>query len=198
MEAGIVSACVETAAERLERFERDALPFINQLYTAAMKLTRHRENAEDLVQETYVKAYASFDQFQEGTNLRAWLYRILNTTYYSSYRKAQRSPKIADAPEVEDWQLAKAESHANSATPSAEMEALSRLTDSRVLAAMNSLKDEYRHAVYLADVEDFSYKEIGDILDIPVGTVMSRLSRGRAQLRKALHEIDGIEVDTNG
>lgn len=198
MEAGVVSLGVETTQERLDRFERDALPFINQLYTAAMKLTKQREDAEDLVQDTYIKAYASFDQFQEGTNLRAWLYRILNTTYYSSYRKAQRSPKIADTSGVEDWQLARAESHANTATMSAEMEALSRLTDSRVLDAMNTLKDEYRYAVYLADVEDFSYKEISGILDIPVGTVMSRLSRGRAQLRKALQGGDGIEVDTNG
>ncbi|MDR0284198.1 MAG: sigma-70 family RNA polymerase sigma factor [Propionibacteriaceae bacterium] len=188
----------ETAGERVARFERDALPFINQLYGAAIKLTRHQSDAEDLIQETYAKAFTSFHQFQEGTNLRTWLYRILTTTYINTYRKAQRSPKLASHPDVEDWQLARAESHAGQPTASAEMEALGRLTDSRIVDAMKSLKEEYRYAVYLADVEGFAYKEIADILGIPVGTVMSRLSRGRAQLRQALQEIIGIKEDDDG
>ncbi|MCL1922360.1 MAG: sigma-70 family RNA polymerase sigma factor [Propionibacteriaceae bacterium] len=188
----------ETREDRVARFERDALPFIHQLYGGAIKLTHNSADAEDLVQETYAKAFSSFEQFTEGTNLKAWLYRILTNTYINSYRKAQRSPKISDSPDIEDWQLARAETHSVSPTASAEMEALSRLTDSRIIDAMKSLKEEYRYPVYLADVEGFSYKEIADILDIPVGTVMSRLSRGRTQLRRALQQIAGIGVETDG
>ena len=183
----------ESQEQRSSRFERDALPYIDQLYGAALKLTRHPSDAEDLVQETYAKAFTSFSQFQEGTNLKAWLYRILTNTYINLYRKAQRSPKISDSSEIEDWQLARAESHAPSPTASAEMEAMNRLSDSRIVTAMKGLKEEYRFAVYLADVEGFSYKEISDILQVPVGTIMSRLSRGRSQLRKTLQEICGIE-----
>jgi len=179
----------ETHAQRSFRFERDALPYIDQLYGAALKLTRHQSDAEDLVQEVYVKAFTSFNQFQEGTNLKAWLYRILTNTYINLYRKAQRSPKISDSSEIEDWQLARAESHMSNPTESAEMEAMNKLTDSRIVTAMRELKEEYRYTVYLADVEGFSYKEISDILQVPTGTVMSRLSRGRAQLRKALLQI---------
>jgi RNA polymerase sigma-70 factor (ECF subfamily) len=188
----------ETRQARVARFERDALPFIDQLYAGALKLTHHQGDAEDLVQETYTKAFTSFEQFTQGTNLKAWLYRIMTNTYINSYRKAQRSPKISHSPDIEDWQLAKAETHSVSPNPSAEMEALSRLTDSRVVSAMKSLKEEYRYPVYLADVEGFSYKEIADILEIPVGTVMSRLSRGRTQLRRALQQITGIGVETDG
>ena len=200
-ELGVVSSAMDTSAtstltqgreESAARFERDALPFIDQLYGAALKLTRHQADAEDLIQETYAKAYVSFSQFQEGTNLKAWLYRILTNTYINTYRKAQRSPKFADAGEIEDWQLASAESHSSAPSPSAEMEALSKLTDSRIVAAMKALKEEYRYAVYLADVEGFSYKEISTILEVAVGTVMSRLSRGRSQLRKNLQELCGI------
>jgi len=199
-ELGVVSSAMDTSAttmteareERAARFERDALPFIDQLYGAALKLTRHQADAEDLIQETYAKAYTSFSQFQEGTNLKAWLYRILTNTYINTYRKAQRSPKVADTPEIEDWQLASAESHSSVPTASAEMEALSKLTDTRIVAAMKALKEEYRYTVYLADVEGFSYKEISVILDVAVGTVMSRLSRGRSQLRKNLQELCGI------
>ena len=188
----------EPRDQRVARFERDALPFIDQLYGAALKLTRHESDAEDLIQETYARAFASFSQFEEGTNLKAWLYRILTNTYINAYRKVQRSPKIADSAEIEDWQLAKAESHASIPTASAEMEVMSRLTDSRVVTAMNSLKEEYRYAVYLADVEGFSYREIAEITGVPVGTVMSRLSRGRTQLREALQRISGLGDDADG
>ena len=187
----------ETREQRVARFERDALPFIDHLYAAAMKVTRHQADAEDLVQETYTKAFSSFQQFQEGTNLKAWLYRILMNTYINTYRKAQRSPKIADG-EIEDWQLARAEGHSVTPSASAEIEALSRLTDTRVVTAMKMLKEEYRYPVYLADVEGFSYKEVAEILGIPIGTVMSRLSRGRTQLRRALQELCGIGVETSG
>ncbi len=189
-----MSIKTENSAERAARFERDALPFIGQLYGAALKLTRNRTDAEDIVQETYTKAFTSFHQFQPGTNLKAWLYRILSNTFINSYRKAQRSPKLSDDPQIEDWQLAQAESHSGSATATAEMEALAHLTDSRIVEAMRGLKAEYRYTVYLADVEDFSYKEIAEILRVPMGTVMSRLSRGRAQLRQALTRAGG-EID---
>ncbi|MDR0848028.1 MAG: sigma-70 family RNA polymerase sigma factor [Propionibacteriaceae bacterium] len=172
--------------EHVRRFERDALPYIDQLYSTALRYTRNPADAEDVVQETYAKALSSFYQFKEGTNLKAWLYRILTNTFINTYRKAQRSPQIAPSPEVEDWQLARADSHSASPPLSAEMEALSHITDSRIVDAMRSLKDEYRYAVYLSDIEGFSYKEIAEILDVPIGTVMSRLSRGRSQLRESL------------
>ena len=192
------TSTVETRQERASRFERDALPFIDQLYSAALKMTRNPPDAEDLVQETYTKAFSAFHQFQEGTNLKAWLYRILANTYINSYRKAQRRPQIADGPEIHDWQLAQADSHASSPTPSAEMEAMNRMTDSNVVAAMRALKEEYRYVVFLADVEGFSYKEIAEILQTPIGTVMSRLSRGRAQLRRNLREAFGMAEDSDG
>ncbi|MDR2974381.1 MAG: sigma-70 family RNA polymerase sigma factor [Propionibacteriaceae bacterium] len=190
MDALVDSPPPETPEQRAARFERDAMPLISQLYGAALKLTRNSVDAEDLLQETYTKAFTSFHQFREGTNLKAWLYRILSNAYITNYRKAQRSPKIADDPEIEDWQLAAAESHLAQPSPSAEMAAMSRLTDSRVIDAMRALKDEYRYTVYLADVEGFSYKEIADILQIPIGTVMSRLNRGRTQLRRALGQME--------
>jgi RNA polymerase sigma-70 factor (ECF subfamily) len=185
----------ETWAQRAARFERDALPFIDQLYSLALKLARHPADAEDLVQEAYTKAFAAFHQLQEGTNLRAWLYRILTNAYINSYRKTQRSPKISDSAEIEDWQLAAAETHSSSPTASAEMEALNRLTDTTIVAAMKTLNQDYRFVVYLADVEGFAYKEIAEILQIPIGTVMSRLSRARAQLRKSLRQMTRIEDD---
>jgi RNA polymerase sigma-70 factor (ECF subfamily) len=176
----------ETTQERSARFERDALQYLDLLYSAALRMAPTPADAEDLVQETYAKAYASFHQFKEGTNLKAWLYRILTNAYINTYRKAQRSPKLSDDPEVEDWQLAKAESHSGSPTLSAEAEALARIPDGDVLDAMRALKPEFRYAVYLADVEGLSYKEIAEATQVPVGTVMSRLSRARAQLRQSL------------
>src|SRR5215213_2966111 len=177
---------VETPDERHVRFETDALQYLAQLYAGALRMTRNPADAEDIVQETYAKAYASFHQFTPGTNLKAWLYRILTNTYINSYRKRQREPQLSDGENVEDWQLARAESHTSSGLMSAEMVALENLPDTDVKGALQQLAPDFRLAVYLADVEGFSYKEIAEIMGTPIGTVMSRLNRGRNSLRTFL------------
>jgi RNA polymerase sigma-70 factor (ECF subfamily) len=169
-------------------FERDAMQYAPQLYSAALRMTRNPADAEDVVQETFLKAYRAYHTFQEGTNLRAWLYRILTNTYINRYRKQQRRPSEVELGELEDFYLYKrmGEPGVSSASPSAESEVLEQIVDSDVRDALDALPDHFRMPVLLADVEGFSYKEIADMLDIPIGTVMSRLHRGRKALQKRL------------
>lgn len=176
----------ETPEQRRARFERDAMQYVDQLYSAAMRMARNPSDAEDLVQEAYTKAFSAFHQYKPGTNLKAWLYRILTNTYINLYRKRQREPLQSNSDTIEDWQLARAESHTSAGLRSAEAEALDHLPDSDVKSALQSIPEEFRLAVYFADVEGFAYKEISDIMNTPIGTVMSRLHRGRKMLRDLL------------
>jgi RNA polymerase sigma-70 factor (ECF subfamily) len=167
-----------------------AMEYMGSLYSAALRMTRNAADAEDLVQETYLKAYRAFGSFQEGTNLKAWLYRILTNTFINSYRARRRRPEQTELDEVEDLYLYKRLGglEAVSAGRSAEEEVLEHFTESEVKEAVEALPEQFRLAVLLADVEGFSYKEIADILEVPIGTVMSRLHRGRRALQKALHD----------
>jgi RNA polymerase sigma-70 factor (ECF subfamily) len=171
-----------------ERFEADALPLLPGLYSAAFRLTRNAADAEDLVQETFLRAFRGFHQFEEGTNLRAWLYRILTNTFINSYRKKQREPQTISDEEIEDWYLYSKMTE-QVAEPSAETAVIEALPDEDVQDALSSLPEQFRIAVLLADVEGFSYKEIAEITAVPIGTVMSRLHRGRKALEKRLWDV---------
>ncbi|MGR0159545.1 sigma-70 family RNA polymerase sigma factor [Paenarthrobacter nitroguajacolicus] len=181
-----VDPATETPEQRRARFERDAMQYVDQLYSAAMRMARNPSDAEDLVQEAYTKAFSAFHQYKPGTNLKAWLYRILTNTYINLYRKRQREPLQSNSDTIEDWQLAKAESHTSAGLRSAETEALDHLPDSDVKNALQSIPEEFRLAVYFADVEGYAYKQISEIMNTPIGTVMSRLHRGRKMLRDML------------
>ncbi len=179
---------IESEADLLARFERDALPFLDQIYSGAFRMTHNHADAQDLVQEVFAKAFRSFRSFQEGTNLKAWLYRILTNTFINIYRKNQRGPIVDPTEQIQDWQMTNAQSHASEGLRSAETEALENLPNETIQQVMAQVPEEFRNAVFLADVEGFSYKEIADIMDCPVGTVMSRLHRGRKMLRELLRD----------
>lgn len=179
----------DSTDELLQRFEADALPLLDQLYGAALRMTRNPADAQDLVQDAYMKAYQAFGSFKEGTNLKAWMYRILTNTYINSYRKAQRRPTESSAEDMTDWQLAETAKHDSVGLESAEVEALKNIPDKRIQDALMSLGEDYRMVVYYADVEGLTYKEIAEIMDTPIGTVMSRLHRGRKQLRSKLKDV---------
>lgn len=188
---GSVSKSETSTVERQQlerRFADEAMPYIDQLYGAAMKMTRNPQDAQDLVQETFMKAFASFGSFTEGTNLKAWLYRIMTNSFINTYRKRQREPYLGAVDELEDWQMGGAESTTSMSAKSAEAEALDRTPANVVTDALNALPEDFRLVVYLADVEGFSYQEIADIIERPIGTVMSRLHRGRSRLRQSLAE----------
>jgi len=171
---------------RHAQFVDQAMAFADQLYAAAMRLAGNPSDAADLVQETYLKAYQAFDRFEQGTNLKAWLYRILTNTFINLYRKRQRAGIQDGLDDLEEWQLGEASSLTQTATRSAEAEAIDRMPDAAVREALQSLTEERRLVIYLADVEGMSYQEIADIMGTPVGTVMSRLHRGRRELRELL------------
>ena len=186
----------EDLASRVAAFESSALEYLDPLYSAALRMTHNPQDAEDLVQDTYLKAFAAFHQYEPGTNLKAWLYRILTNTYINRHRKKQREPIHTPTDELADWEV---NSTPDLMTQSAEFSALSQLTDTEVSDALAQLPEDRRMVVYYADVEGMSYQEIAEIMDTPVGTVMSRLHRGRAQLRTLLADYArrrGINVDS--
>ncbi len=172
-----------------ERFALEALPHARKLYAAALAMTRHPHDAEDLVQETFLRALMKFETFEEGTNIRAWLYKILTNLFISAYRKEKRAPFIASDAGLEDWQLVEAASHDLVGLKSAEVEALAHMPTEAIRAAIFSLSEEQRTVMVLADVDSLSYKEIASALDIPLGTVMSRLHRARANVRRSLVDL---------
>jgi RNA polymerase sigma-70 factor (ECF subfamily) len=171
-----------------QAFAAAAMQYAPQLYNAALRMTRNRADAEDLVQETYLRAYRSYATFEEGTNLRAWLFRILTNTFINAYRAKQRRPQETDLGDMEDLYLYRRIGQVNPASVSAEDQLLDLFTDDEVKAALEDLPEAFRLPVLLADVEEFSYKEIAEMLDIPIGTVMSRLHRGRKAMHKRLFD----------
>lgn len=172
------------------RFQRDALPLLDSLYGAALRMTRNPADAEDLVQETMLRAYRAFDRFEEGTNLKAWLFRIMTNAYINTYRKRQREPQKVSADEIEDFDLYRElKSHDPQYEQTPENIVLDSLVDSDILEAIDDLPEQFRLAVVLSDVEGFTYAEMADIMEVPMGTVMSRLHRGRKALQKRLWDL---------
>jgi RNA polymerase sigma-70 factor, ECF subfamily len=185
--ASTSSAPAPAGQDLLERFERDVLPLLPGLYGAALRMTRNPADAEDLLQETTLRAYRGFASFEEGTNLKAWLYRILTNSFINTYRKRQREPQTVEGPDdFDEWFLFD-RLGSRSVQRSAEEDVLDRIPDAEVKTALESIPENFRMAVLLADVEGFSYKEIAEIMNVPIGTVMSRLHRGRKALEKALY-----------
>jgi len=183
------SAAAPADQDLLERFDRDVLPLLPSLYGAALRMTRNPADAEDLVQETTLRAFRGFASFQEGTNLKAWLYRILTNSFINTYRKKQREPRTVEGPDdLDEWFLYD-RLGSRSVERSAEEDVLEQIPDADVRSALESIPENFRMAVLLADVEGFSYKEIAEIMDVPIGTVMSRLHRGRKALEKALYGV---------
>ncbi len=182
----LMTSEITDASQLRDLFQEQAMPYIDQLYGAALRMTRNPSDAQDLVQETFVKAFSAFKQFEQGTNLKAWLYRILTNTFINTYRKKQREPYQGTIDDLEDWQLGGAESTTAMSSRSAEAEAIDHLPDTAVKEALQAIPEDFRLAVYFADVEGFSYQEIAEIMKTPIGTVMSRLHRGRRLLRDML------------
>ncbi|MGK5732020.1 sigma-70 family RNA polymerase sigma factor [Streptomyces sp. URMC 124] len=191
----IPTAAAETDEERARRFERDALAYRRRMHAAALRLTRNPEDAEDLVQETYARAYKSFHQFRAGTNLWGWLHRIMTNTFINAYRKKRTEPQYSCAGRIEDWQLARTAGHSSAGLPSAEKQVLDHIPDPEVLDALRAAPEEFVKVVYLADVEGLRYWEIAQLLGIPPGTVTSRLHRGRRRLRTLLADHGGRGAD---
>jgi RNA polymerase sigma-70 factor (ECF subfamily) len=189
MESGVgLKSMSATPSAKSALFEEQAMEHIDKIYAHAMRKTGNSADANDLVQETYLKAFAAFDQFEQGTNIKAWMHRILENTYINQYRKLHKQPYYAPLEELEDWQLGDAESRTSSSNRSAEAEAIDHLPASAVKDALQSIPEDFRIAVYLVDVEGYSYQEVADIMETPTGTVMSRLHRGRRLLREQLTE----------
>ena len=176
--------------EDKKRFQRDALPLLDSLYAGALRMTRNAADAEDLVQDTMLRAYRSFHRFQEGTNLKAWLFRIMTNAYINTYRKKQREPQKVSQDDVEEFDLyQELKDHDTAYAQTPENIVLAGLLDSDIIEAIDSLPDQFRMAVILSDIEGFSYAEMAEIMDVPLGTVMSRLHRGRKALQKRLFEL---------
>ena len=171
------------------RFTEEAMPLLDQLYGGALRMTQNPQDAEDLVQDTFLKAYNAFDSYKPGTNIKAWLYRIMTNSYINTYRKKQRRPLETSTDDMTDHQLYTTSSHDPTGLESAEVEALKGMPNGRISEAFDELNEDYRMVVYMADVDGMAYKEIAEALDIPLGTVMSRLHRGRKQLRSMLKDV---------
>ncbi|MGH2703334.1 MAG: sigma-70 family RNA polymerase sigma factor [Actinomycetota bacterium] len=193
---------VELTEDERRRFQADALPLLDSLYGAALRMTRNPQDAEDLVQETMLRAYRAFDRFEAGTNLKAWLFRILTNAYINTYRKRQREPQKVSADEVEEFDLyQELKNHDTQFEATPESIVLDSLVDSDIIDAIDDLPEQFRLAVVLSDIEGFSYAEMAEIMDVPMGTVMSRLHRGRKALQKRLWELArdrGIVKGTDG